>query len=39
MKIAWTKSMQDSLNKLMQDLQKVKRLLKQKPESQKQPAG
>lgn len=33
MKIKWTKSMQDSLNKLIQDLQRVKQLLKQKMEA------
>jgi len=39
MKIKWTKSMQVSLDRLMNDLQRVKRLLRKKPEISKQHAG
>lgn len=33
MKIKWTKEMQEHLNKSIQNLRKVKRLLNKKPES------
>jgi hypothetical protein len=37
MKLKWTKSMQGSLNKLLQDLQKLKQTLQHGLESKKQP--
>lgn len=39
MKMKWTKSMQVSLDRLINDLQKVKQLLRRKLESGKQQVG
>ena len=39
MKMKWTKPMQVSLDRLVHNLQQVKRLLQKKAEASKQPAG